>query len=305
MSTFSLNIYLVLSAILVLFSKNVRSDNDPTPIVMWHGMGDTCCFSFSLGGIKDKLNVSLPGVYVNSLEIGDNIIQDMENGYLLHPDKQIELACSIIQNDTQLSNGYNAIGFSQGAQFLRALVQRCPNPPMKNLISVGGQHQGVYGLPNCGSLSSKVCDYIRQLLNKAAYIDWVQKALVQATYWHDPLNEEEYKNYSTFLSEINNEKQVNQAYIQNLQTLENLVFIKFDNDTIVQPVDTEWFGFYTPGQSVEIQSLEESSLYTEDRLGLKKMNEDNKLKFLSTPGNHLKFTWAWFEENVVTPYLKN
>lgn len=35
---------------------------------------------------------------------------------------------------------YNAIGFSQGAQFLRAVAQRCPQG-MKNLVSIGGQHQ--------------------------------------------------------------------------------------------------------------------------------------------------------------------
>lgn len=39
---------------------------------------------------------------------------------------------------------YNAIGFSQGSQFLRAVAQRCPHG-MKTLISFGGQHQGVYG----------------------------------------------------------------------------------------------------------------------------------------------------------------
>ena len=31
----------------------------------------------------------------------------------------------------------------------RALVQRCPTVKVYNLISVGGQHQGVYGFPNC------------------------------------------------------------------------------------------------------------------------------------------------------------
>ena len=39
---------------------------------------------------------------------------------------------------------YNALGFSQGGQFLRAVAQRCPQG-MKNLITFGGQHQGVYG----------------------------------------------------------------------------------------------------------------------------------------------------------------
>lgn len=53
--------------------------------------------------------------------------------------------------------------------FRRAVAQRCPNPPMKNLISLGGQHQGVYGLPNCLVLKHQLCDYVRRLLNHAAY----------------------------------------------------------------------------------------------------------------------------------------
>ncbi|CAG9762848.1 unnamed protein product [Ceutorhynchus assimilis] len=293
------------AAIPILLFVVFGGTNCATPIVMWHGMGDSCCFDFSLGAIKKSLNESIPGVYVNSLRIGDTIIKDMENGYFLHPDKQIEMACNIIKSDSNLVDGYNAIGFSQGAQFLRALVQKCPLPPMKNLISVGGQHQGVYGLPNCGSLSNKACDYIRRLLNHAAYIGWVQETLVQATYWHDPLNETEYKQYSTFLADINNEININTDYIKNLQSLEHFVLIKFENDTIVQPVDTEWFGFYKPGQSVQTQTLQESDLYKDDKLGLKQMNDNDQLKFLATPGNHLRFQWDWFEANIIKPYLTN
>ncbi|ERL89412.1 hypothetical protein D910_06780 [Dendroctonus ponderosae] len=262
------NFRFITCSVLLIFSyfaENVA--NEPTPIVMWHGMGDSCCAFYSLGAIKEKLNASIPGVYVHSLKIGDNFLEDVENG--------------------------------------RALVQRCPTPRIKNLISVGGQHQGVYGLPNCGALSNNACDYIRKLLNHAAYIDWVQKGLVQATYWHDPLNEEEYKKNSSFLADINNELVINETYKTNLLGLENFVLIRFDNDTVVQPVDTEWFGFYKPGQSVEKQTLQESAIYTEDRLGLKQLNEDNRLKFLSTSGNHLRFEWEWFEENVVDHYLRN
>ncbi len=50
--------------------------------------------------------------------------------------------CEMIANDPALQNGYNAIGFSQGGQFLRAVAQRCPSPRMRNLITVGSQHQG-------------------------------------------------------------------------------------------------------------------------------------------------------------------
>lgn len=80
--------------------------------------GDSCCFPFSLGGFEEKLNASLQGVYIVSLEIGSNVIEDVENGYFMHPDKQINLACEMIASDPKLSNGFNAIGFSQGAQFL-------------------------------------------------------------------------------------------------------------------------------------------------------------------------------------------
>lgn len=38
--------------------------------------------------------------------------------YFLHPDEQIKQACEMIQKDANLTNGFNAIGFSQGAQFL-------------------------------------------------------------------------------------------------------------------------------------------------------------------------------------------
>lgn len=38
-------------------------------------------------------------------------------------------------------------------------------------------------------------------------------SLVQAEYWHDPLNEEEYREKSVFLAEINQEKKVKKSYL--------------------------------------------------------------------------------------------
>ena len=74
--------------------------------------------------------------------------------------------------------------------------------------------------------------------------------LVQAQYWHDPLNEGEYKDKNIFIAEINNEREPrNQAYKDNLLKLENLVLVRFNNDTIVDPRGTEWFEFYEPGQA--------------------------------------------------------
>lgn len=80
--------------------------------------GDTCCFPFSLGAIKKLLQTELNNTYVKSLEIGGNIALDYESGFFVHPNKQIEYVCDALAKDEKLNNGYHAIGFSQGGQFL-------------------------------------------------------------------------------------------------------------------------------------------------------------------------------------------
>ncbi|XP_053667801.1 palmitoyl-protein thioesterase 1 [Anopheles marshallii] len=281
----------------LLFANARETYSGKIPIVLWHGMGDTCCFPFSLGGVKKFLESEI-GVYVKSIEIGNSITDDFKSGYLVHPNHQIEMVCAELSKDAKLSNGFNAIGFSQGGQFLRGLVQRCSTVRIRNLITMGGQHQGVFGLPNCPSLSSRTCERFRQLLNHAAYTDVLQNFLVQATYWHDPLNEAKYKNASTFLADINNERYLNKNYVENLLKLNKFVMVQFNKDTIVQPLESQWFGYYKPGQDKETQPLNETNLYIEDRLGLKKMYEESKIEFLECEGNHLQFTKEWFRKKL-------
>ncbi|KFM65845.1 Palmitoyl-protein thioesterase 1, partial [Stegodyphus mimosarum] len=283
---------------------NVIHNNSPVPIVLWHGMGDSCCNLMSMGSIKRFLEQNIPNVYVKSLEIGNNELEDIENSYLMGVNEQVSNACKQIADDNALKNGYNAIGFSQGGQFLRAVAQRCPEPGMKTLISFGGQHQGVYGLPRCPAESAKICDYVRELLNIGAYVDFIQKHLAQAQYWHDPLNEETYRAKSLFLAEINNENIKNETYKLNLQKLDNFVMVKFSEDKMVEPKESEWFGFYKPGQAIEVFKLQDSPLYMEDWLGLREMDNEGKLHFLEAIGDHLQIDLDWFKENIINKYLK-
>jgi palmitoyl-protein thioesterase len=216
---------------------------------------------------------------------------------------QIAEACHKISTDPQLQNGYNSIGFSQGGQFLRAVAQRCPSPPMQNLVSIGGQHQGVFGLPHCSGDTYLICNYVRKLLTMGAYLGFIQNHIVQAEYWHDPLQEEEYRKYSVFLADINQERHINTSYKENLAKLKNLVLVKFENDTMVEPRESEWFGFYKPGQSSELFSLQESDLYKQDKLGLKTLDEQGRIHLLSVPGEHLQFSTDWFINDIVMKYL--
>ncbi|XP_033123697.1 palmitoyl-protein thioesterase 1-like [Anneissia japonica] len=296
---------LLLFVLISTVCKSIKVDqaNGTIPLVMWHGMGDSCCNPLSLGNIQKMIEKQVPGIYVHSLRIGNNIEEDTLNGFLMNTNDQIDMACDMIAKDPKLANGYNSMGFSQGGQFLRAVAQRCPKPPMHNLISVGGQHQGVYGFPRCPGNNLTLCDYVRKLLNIGAYVEFVQEHIVQAQYWHDPLNEEEYKKISMFLADINQENIVNETYKTNLMRLNKFVMVMFSDDHMVEPKESEWFGFYKPGQSEELYKLQDSPLYTMDKLGLKAMDTDKKLVFLSSPTDHLQFTEQWFIDNLVQ-YIK-
>ncbi|XP_003462324.1 palmitoyl-protein thioesterase 1 isoform X1 [Cavia porcellus] len=275
----------------------------PLPLVIWHGMGDSCCNPMSMGAVKKMVEGKIPGIYVLSLEIGKNIKEDLENSFFLNVNSQVKTVCQILANDPKLQQGYNAMGFSQGGQFLRAVIQRCPSPPMINLITIGAQHQGVFGFPRCPGESSHICDFIRKTLNAAAYSKVVQHGLVQAEYWHDPIKEDVYRERSIFLADINQERSVNESYKKNLMTLKKFVMVKFLNDSIVDPVDSEWFGFYRSGQSKETVPLQETTLYIEDRLGLKEMDKAGKLVFLATKGDHLQLSDKWFYTHII-PFLE-
>lgn len=41
------------------------------------------------------------------------------------------------------------------------------------------------------------------------FLRYIQESLVQAAYWHDPIEEDEYREKNVFLADINNEKTIN------------------------------------------------------------------------------------------------
>jgi palmitoyl-protein thioesterase len=293
---------LVLASLLILLS---RMTNAVKPIVLWHGMGDSCCFPFSMGrieslikdAIKQKTNET---VFIHSVRIGDSEVTDVINSYIHDANEYVATGCQQIASIPQLQNGFNAIGFSQGSQFLRAYVQRCNKPAMNKLISIGGQHQGIFGLPKCPGINVTLCEYARELIDIGVYREFVQHHLIQAQYWNDPWDHQLHIKASNFLADINNERSVkNETYKQNLMSLELFAMVKFLQDSFVQPIESEWFGYYKLGQDKDVLTLQETELYQSDWLGLKEMDKQNKLKFLATNGDHLRFTDQWFIENII------
>ena len=48
-------------------------ESSPFPVVIWHGMGDSCCNPLSMGTVKSMIEDEVPGIYVHSLMIGGNV----------------------------------------------------------------------------------------------------------------------------------------------------------------------------------------------------------------------------------------
>ena len=55
-----------------------------------------------MGSVVSYLEQAVPGAYVTSLMVGDNVVQDTENGFFLNINKQIDLVCQMVNNDEKL-----------------------------------------------------------------------------------------------------------------------------------------------------------------------------------------------------------
>ena len=72
---------------------------------------------------------------------------------------------------------------------------------------------------------------------------------------------------------------------------------------MVQPKESGHFEFYAPGSPIYVLPLRESAIYLEDRLGLKAMDEEGKLVFLTIPGAHIDFDNTWFVNEIIKKYF--
>ncbi|KAG9040538.1 hypothetical protein FS837_000502, partial [Tulasnella sp. UAMH 9824] len=92
-----------------------------------------------------------PGIFVHSVYISENQDEDKKAGFFGNLDNHLPQVYDQLNAIPELEGGFDAIGFSQAGQFLRAYVEIYNEPPMHNLITFGSQHMGVSELPACGT----------------------------------------------------------------------------------------------------------------------------------------------------------
>ncbi|ONK68413.1 uncharacterized protein A4U43_C05F11250 [Asparagus officinalis] len=107
-----------------------------------------------------------------------------------------------------------------------------------------------------------------------------------------------------FLPKLNNEyaNKRNSTYKERLSSLQNMVLIMFEHDTVLIPRETSWFGYYADGTFSPVLPTQQTALYMEDWIGLKTLDDAGRVKYLSVPGKHLGISRDDMKKHVA-PYL--
>jgi len=236
-----------------------------------------------------------PGTLVYYIRMDENPNNDRSDTFLGNVTEQVAKACEDIAAHPILSTApaIDALGFSQGGQFLRGYVERCNRPPVRSLVTFGSQHNGISAFRDC-SATDWVCKGAMAMLRSNTWSAFVQGRLVPAQYYRNPEDYESYLENSNFLADINNERAAkNPLYKKNLATLVNLVLYMFTEDTTVIPKETSWF---EEVNGTETTPLRARKLYTEDWLGLRELDRKGGLKFRKAPGEHMRISEALLTE---------
>eukprot|EP00350_Pseudokeronopsis_sp_OXSARD2_P003418 CAMPEP_0170540524 /NCGR_PEP_ID=MMETSP0211-20121228/512_1 /TAXON_ID=311385 /ORGANISM="Pseudokeronopsis sp., Strain OXSARD2" /LENGTH=145 /DNA_ID=CAMNT_0010842967 /DNA_START=720 /DNA_END=1154 /DNA_ORIENTATION=+ len=127
------------------------------------------------------------------------------------------------------------------------------------------------------------------LVDVIVYLNPFQRIVAPADYFRVWFLEFIFKWASSYLAPLNNEIFEKSAENkERILALEKLVLAMWTKDTVVIPKESAWF--YKVGFLGEIIPLEEQEMYKEDWLGLKQLNEEGKIDFLTIRGHHIYFS---------------
>lgn len=304
---FSLPQLLTLSAafpvLSAAFPATQITEETPLPLIIWHGLGD----SYQADGLREVAQLAEevnPGTYVHIIHLDDSDNGDRQATFLGNVTEQVAQVCEQLASEPILSTApaVNALGFSQGGQFLRAFVERCNFPKVHNLVTMGSQHNGIFKFQSCDSAGDWACRGAEALLRFGRWSDFVQSRLVPAQYFRDVNEYDSYLEHSNFLADINNERELKNAlYKSNLKSLNRFGMFMFSEDRTAVPKESAWFAEVNQTNG-EITTLRDRSIYKEDWLGLRSLDEQGKLDFETIQGPHMALTEKVLTE-VFTEYF--
>ena len=90
---------------------------------------------------------------------------------------------------------------------------------------------------------------------------------------------------SNFIEDLNNTKGNRPEYKEKILALKHFGVYWFEDDTQMQPKESQWFGYQT--NYSRLLPLRFQKEYADDVLGLKELHETGRLKFHKGIGDHM------------------
>ncbi|XP_020279576.1 lysosomal thioesterase PPT2 homolog isoform X2 [Pseudomyrmex gracilis] len=191
-----------------------------------------------------------------------------------------EVGMDVISIGAAFPEGINLIGYSQGGLLARAILQRFPMHNVRNFISLSSPQAGQYGTNFLHLIfPGLVCETAYELF----YSRLGQHTSV-GNYWNDPYHQKLYYEYSKFLPYVNNEIKLfnNSDFKSGLIKLERMILIGGPDDGVITPWQSSHFGYYD--SNLTVIEMFNRSVYKDDTIGLKTLNEQGKLEIITVPG---------------------
>ena len=243
--------------------KTVNKINSSyTPIVILHGILSS---KQNMEPFSKWLEKSFDTKIFN-IEIGNG----KKTSLFTPMNNQLDELCETIYTIPDLKYGFHFIGMSQGGLLARGYVEKCNKIPVLNLITMVSPHGGV----------------IQNIKFINMYNILVQNSLSFSNYWRDPTNLDTYLDKCSYLPLLNNEKNHENFNKQkeNIKNLTNFIMIWSPFDEILNPPESAKFSLYD--KDYNIIPLDKTILYNDDSLGLKTLNDNNKLHIYKTNCTH-------------------
>ena len=256
------NLVCLFLSIVYCIGQDTMVHNNALPVVLMHGIASN---TNNMNELKMylisnfNLNVIVPEIgngVMNSINIPLNIQGDM--------------LCEELNKNTDLVDGFNFIGVSQGGILGRYYTERCDGYKINNLITIVSPHGGVYKKA------------ISNLINM--YGPYAQSHYSFSSYWRDPYNYLLYQNL-TLLANLNNEVSTPNSFSnkEKISGLNNFVMVYSTVDEIITPPESGKFSTYQIN-SLNVISFEQTISY--ETLGLKELLDMNKLYIYETKCKH-------------------
>lgn len=235
--------------------------------------------------------------------------------------EQAQKACEFVKSKEQYSGAkeINLVGVSLGGLMARSILEDCDmQPKVRNILTIGTPNMGVSEVPFLGCNTLQVskefnflCKLDKKSLLKLAFTEQMQKKLAATGFVRDTGNMQQYKEKSNFLADLNNERNVGSGLYEkhksHFSSVNAAMFVQFTEEEIVFPPISEVFGEIKSESASSHNKLEnkmeDTDMYKSDALGLKTLNEQNKIQRVTIKGKHTRYQEEDIEKTFL-PFLK-